>query len=63
MLNSSVDMLRHLGHHAHANAIADAIYKTLTVDKVHTRDLGGNASSTDVIQNILKHLSEKHVSW
>jgi isocitrate dehydrogenase (NAD+) len=36
MLNASVDMLRHLGHTQHANAIASAIYDTIVVDKVHT---------------------------
>lgn len=63
MLNASVEMLKHLGHHEHAHAISDAIYQTVCVDKVHTKDFGGTASSTDVIQNILKHLSDKHVSW
>jgi isocitrate dehydrogenase (NAD+) len=83
MLNASVDMLNHLGHNQHANAIADAIFETIVTDKIHTAgkfesfkgrdkvlqsktniiDLGGTASSTDVIQNVLKHLAEKHVSW
>lgn len=36
MLNASVDMLNHLGHAQHANAIADAIYQTIVTDKVHT---------------------------
>jgi len=62
MLNASVDMLNHLGHKQHANAIADAIYQTIVVDKIHTADLGGNASTTDCIQNVLKHLAEKHVT-
>lgn len=82
MLNASVDMLNHLGHTQHANAIADAIHQTIVVDKIHTAgefqcktfwfkihhaiiriDLGGTASSTDCIQNVLKHLAEKHISW
>jgi len=62
MLNAAVDMLNHLGHKQHANAIADAIYQTIVVDKIHTADLGGNASTTDCIQNVLKHLAEKHVT-
>jgi isocitrate dehydrogenase (NAD+) len=36
MLNASVDMLNHLGHNQHANAISDAIYETIVTDKVHT---------------------------
>lgn len=83
MLNASVDMLNHLGHQQHANAIADAIFETIVTDRIHTAgewngevpvgakfqffssilDLGGSASSTDCIQNVLKHLAEKHVSW
>jgi isocitrate dehydrogenase (NAD+) len=36
MLNASVDMLNHLGHTQHANAIASAIYETIVTDKIHT---------------------------
>lgn len=36
MLNAAVDMLNHLGHVQHAHAIADAVYQTLSVDKIHT---------------------------
>ncbi|XP_070507054.1 isocitrate dehydrogenase [NAD] subunit gamma, mitochondrial isoform X2 [Chironomus tepperi] len=63
MLNASVDMLNHLGHTQHAQAIEAAIYDTIVVDKIHTADLGGTASTTDCIENVLKHLAEKHVSW
>jgi isocitrate dehydrogenase (NAD+) len=36
MLNASVDMLNHLGHTQHANAISTAIYNTIVKDKIHT---------------------------
>lgn len=36
MLNASVDMLYHLGHKNHADAISEAIHKTICEDKVHT---------------------------
>jgi len=36
MLNASVDMLNHLGHIQHAQAIQSAIYDTIVVDKIHT---------------------------
>lgn len=36
MLNASVDMLYHLGHKQHADAIADSVYKTICEDKIHT---------------------------
>ncbi|CAO1365720.1 unnamed protein product [Diamesa tonsa] len=63
MLNASVDMLMHLGHKQHAAAIDDAIHSTIVDDRIHTADFGGSATSTDVIQNVLKHLAEKHISW
>lgn len=59
MLNASVDMLEHLGHKYHAEIIGEAIEKTLNEDKVHTPDLGGQATSIDVVQNIIKHLQQK----
>lgn len=37
MLNTSVDMLKHLGHHFHANAIEGAINKTILEDKILTK--------------------------
>jgi isocitrate dehydrogenase (NAD+) len=63
MLNASVDMLRHLGHHSHAEAIADAIYQTVCVDRIISKDLGGEATSSDIVNCILKHLSGRHVAW
>lgn len=63
MLNASVDLLRHLGCIHHADAIEDSIIKTVTEDCVHTKDLGGNASSSDVVQNIIRRLSEKEIHW
>ncbi|KAK7013172.1 Isocitrate dehydrogenase [NAD] subunit gamma 1, mitochondrial [Halocaridina rubra] len=54
MLNASCDMLEHLNLSYHANLIRDAINKTLNVDMIHTVDLGGQATSLDVIQNIIK---------
>lgn len=55
MLNASVDMLHHLGHQTHADLIRDAIYKTIE-DNVFTSDLGGTATSTDVVQRVIDHI-------
>lgn len=63
MLNASVDMLNHLGHKNYADAISDAIYKTLSEDRIHTPDLGGTNSSTEVVQNIIRRLCEKPIPW
>nr|XP_018899024.1 PREDICTED: isocitrate dehydrogenase [NAD] subunit gamma, mitochondrial isoform X1 [Bemisia tabaci] len=56
MLNASVDMLEHLGHDSHAEVIRTAINKTISEDHIHTPDLGGQATSIDVVQNIIKHV-------
>ncbi|KAJ9581649.1 hypothetical protein L9F63_023166, partial [Diploptera punctata] len=58
MLNASVDMLEHLGHHYHADIINKAIQKTVNEDCIHTPDLGGQATSIDVVQNIVKYIQQ-----
>lgn len=37
MINAAIDMLYHLGHAHHAEAIADAVNKTICEDKIHTK--------------------------
>lgn len=54
MLNASCDLLEHLNLNNHATMIRDAINKTLCIDKIHTSDLGGQATSLDVVQNIIQ---------
>lgn len=65
MLQASVDMLHHLGYSVHAELINEAIYKTINEDRIHTPDLGGQATSIDVVQNIIKYLqqSTKKTNW
>ncbi|RZC40030.1 Iso dh domain containing protein [Asbolus verrucosus] len=53
MLNASVDLLFHLGHREYAKRIERAIVKTLVEDKIHTADLGGTATSQDVVRNVI----------
>jgi isocitrate/isopropylmalate dehydrogenase len=36
MLSAAVDMLNHLGHKKHADALEYAIRKTVCEDKIHT---------------------------
>lgn len=55
MLNAGVDMLRHLGHKDHAILIQNAINKTIN-QGVQTRDLGGQATSREVVDTIMKHI-------
>lgn len=63
MLNASVDMLTHLGHHFHAEAISDAIEKTVNEDRILTKDVGGQSTSTEVVQNVLRRLAETDLHW
>jgi len=56
MLNASADMLEYLGHKVHCNNLRTAISKTLNEDMLHTPDLNGTAKSSDVVQNIIKHI-------
>lgn len=45
VLLSGVMMLRHIGEFDAANAIEQSLYTTLAVDKVHPRDISGDAGS------------------
>jgi len=56
MLNASCDLLDHLGLTQHSQIIRGALVKTLTEDKVHTSDLGGQATTIEVIQNIVNNI-------
>ncbi|XP_044740887.1 isocitrate dehydrogenase [NAD] subunit gamma, mitochondrial [Chrysoperla carnea] len=57
MLNASVDMLEHLGHKQHAGILRRAIDKTISIDRIHTPDLGGTYTSTDVVQSIINNIA------
>ncbi|XP_050740064.1 isocitrate dehydrogenase [NAD] subunit gamma, mitochondrial-like [Eriocheir sinensis] len=65
MLNAACDMLDHLGLTAHSGLIRKAIDKTINVDLIHTADIGGQATSLDVVQNIIHEVQEatKGGSW
>ncbi|XP_063392303.1 isocitrate dehydrogenase [NAD] subunit gamma, mitochondrial-like [Cydia fagiglandana] len=58
MINASVDMLEHLGHHFHAELIRGAVMKTINVDRIFTPDVGGTASSTDVVKAIMGNIGQ-----
>ncbi|XP_030762320.1 isocitrate dehydrogenase [NAD] subunit gamma, mitochondrial-like isoform X2 [Sitophilus oryzae] len=61
MLNASVDMLNHLGHKQHASLIMNAMMKTIAEDRLLTPDLGGSASSTDVVQKVIDHILQADI--
>ncbi|XP_065312246.1 isocitrate dehydrogenase [NAD] subunit gamma, mitochondrial-like [Dermacentor albipictus] len=55
-LYAAVDMLKHLGLMEHAYVIRDAILKTINEHKVHTRDIGGSATTIDVVDSIVEEV-------
>ncbi|VDO75912.1 unnamed protein product [Haemonchus placei] len=56
-IRASVDMLRYLGCHQHADLISDALWKTLVEQRVHTRDVGGNHTASEVVNVTLENIS------
>ncbi|CAD6184321.1 unnamed protein product [Caenorhabditis auriculariae] len=57
-IRASIDMLRYLDCHYHANLISDALWKTLVEQRVHTRDLGGQHSASDVVNCTLQNVEK-----
>ncbi|CEG77091.1 Putative Isocitrate dehydrogenase [NAD] subunit 1, mitochondrial [Rhizopus microsporus] len=56
MILSSVMMLRHLGLLEQANRISNAVYNTIQQGKVLTRDMGGNASTSQFTDAVISSL-------
>uniref|UniRef100_T1IJM3 Isopropylmalate dehydrogenase-like domain-containing protein n=1 Tax=Strigamia maritima TaxID=126957 RepID=T1IJM3_STRMM len=63
MLTAGADLLEHLKLNYHGSILRDAISQTVNVDKIHTPDLGGQATSLDVVQNIIKLIQAKSIKW
>ncbi|CAG0912300.1 unnamed protein product [Notodromas monacha] len=59
MVNASIDMLDHLGLRHYAAILRIAIQKTITSDKIMTKDIGGSNSTTDVIDCIKKRIEQE----
>merc|ERR1712020_512724 len=57
MLQASVCMLKHIHLDHHAEVIEKAISTTINTDNVHTVDLGGNATTSDMMNSILANVS------
>jgi len=58
MLNAGGDLLNHLGYKYHADLVKSAVFNTINVDKIHTADLGGSATSLDVVQNVINRIKD-----
>ncbi|KAI4466050.1 decarboxylating dehydrogenases-isocitrate isopropylmalate tartrate [Holotrichia oblita] len=57
MLNATISLLFYLKKKWHAKMLKDAISKTLLVDNIFTPDLGGNHTTTDVVNKIKENVS------
>ncbi|KAL1928232.1 hypothetical protein VTP01DRAFT_3148 [Rhizomucor pusillus] len=56
MILSSVMMLRHLGLDEHANRISNSVFRIIERGHVKTRDMGGDSSTTEFTEAIIKDL-------
>ncbi len=56
MLLAGCLLLRHLGLNQHADLINSAVIKTVIQNKVHTQDLGGTATTSDVVEGVIREL-------
>ena len=59
MLTASVQLLEHIGLDKSAKIIGKAIDSTVNEDKVHTEDIGGNASTQEVVDSILLNVQKR----
>lgn len=59
MFNASADLLEYLGLHNYSDILRSAINAVLNSEKLHTPDLGGCASTTDVVDYILHDVKAK----
>ncbi|XP_078339655.1 isocitrate dehydrogenase [NAD] subunit gamma, mitochondrial-like isoform X4 [Crassostrea virginica] len=63
MLLASCDMLDYIGYNGHAGLIRDSVMKVMSEDKVQTPDLGGQATTLEVVQAIIEDIKPKTSSW
>ncbi|VDN51045.1 unnamed protein product [Dracunculus medinensis] len=55
---ASLDALRYLHLDTYADLISHALYKSLTVQGMHTKDIGGDKKLSEVIEAIIDNLRE-----
>ena len=57
--NAAADMLEYLGLHDYCNMLRSSLHKVVNEAKIHTPDLGGTATTSDVVDFIMHDLREK----
>ncbi|XP_076091729.1 isocitrate dehydrogenase [NAD] subunit gamma, mitochondrial-like isoform X2 [Mytilus galloprovincialis] len=63
MLLAACDMLDYLGQYEHATLIRDSVMDVLCEKKIHTPDLGGQATTLEVVQAVIDDIKPKARSW
>jgi len=63
LLLASCDMLEYLGHDNHADMIRDSVMTVLADKDMRTPDIGGSASTIDVVQAIINDVKPKTSAW
>ncbi|CAI4228397.1 unnamed protein product [Auanema sp. JU1783] len=58
-IRAAVDMLRYLGLDEHANLISDGLFHALVERRIHTRDIGGEAMATELVNALLEFAQEE----
>ncbi|EYC36195.1 hypothetical protein Y032_0924g3058 [Ancylostoma ceylanicum] len=58
-IRAAADMLRYLGLEQHANLVSDSLYRTLVEKRIHTPDIGGTATTSEVIDSVLEFVEKE----
>ncbi|VEN36616.1 unnamed protein product [Callosobruchus maculatus] len=59
MINAGIDMLTYLKKDAHASIIRNAVYNTLVHDKIHTPDIGGANTGSEMMEAIKSNIRQE----
>ncbi|RUS76118.1 hypothetical protein EGW08_016114 [Elysia chlorotica] len=62
-LLAGCDMLQYLGHNKHAEMIRDSVMTVLSNKEIRTPDLGGSATTLDVVKAIIDDVKPKTLAW
>ena len=57
-IRASCDMLRYLGYDDYADLISDSLFRALTEQRIHTKDIGGNAKASELVDQVLTNIDE-----
>lgn len=63
MLLAACDMLYYLGHPTHSQMIRDSVMTVLTDQQIRTPDVGGSATTTEVVHAIIEDIKPKTLAW